>query len=49
MVQENGDILRFAQSGIFDKSKVILKPIGFSDILFALKLAKRIPFGGSRI
>ena len=29
-------------SDIFDKSKVILKPYGFSDILFAKKLAKQI-------
>ena len=28
---------------------VILKPYGFSDILFAIKLAKQIPLGVSRI
>jgi len=49
MVQENSDILCFAQSGIFDKSKVILKPNDFSDILFANKLPKAISLGGSRI
>ena len=34
-----------SHSDIFDKSKVILKPCGFSDILFAPKLAKRITLG----
>ncbi len=45
MGQENSDILCFAQSDIFDKSKVILKPNGFSDILFAYKLPKTITLG----
>ena len=31
-----------SHSDIFDKSKVILKPFGFSDILFAIKLPKAI-------
>ena len=31
-----------SHSDIFDKSKVILKPCGFSDILFAYKLPKAI-------
>ena len=38
-----------SRSDIFDKSKVILKPFGFSDILFANKLPKAIALGGSRI
>ena len=39
----------FAKSDIIATAIVILKPCGFSDILFALKLAKRIPLGASRI
>ena len=31
-----------SHSDIYDKSKVILKPYGFSSILFALKLPKAI-------
>ena len=34
-----------AQSDILPNSKVILKPCGFSYIIFALKLAKRISLG----
>ena len=30
---------------LFYNEKVILKPRGFSDSIFALKLAKRIPLG----
>ena len=39
----------FAKSDIIATAIVILKPCGFSGILFALKLAKRIPLGASRI
>ena len=39
----------FAKSDIIATAIVILKPCGFSDILFALKLAKRIPLGICRI
>jgi len=38
----------FAKS-VIATAIVILKPYGFSGILFALKLAKRIPLGASRI
>ena len=39
----------FAKSDIIATAIVILKPCGFSGILFAMKLAKRIPLGASRI
>ncbi len=39
----------FAKSDIIATAIVILKPCGFSGILFALKLAKRITLGVSRI
>ena len=39
----------FAKSDIIATAIVILKLCGFSGILFALKLAKRIPLGASRI
>jgi len=38
----------FAKS-VIATAIVILKPCGFSDILFAFKLAKRIPLGASRV
>ena len=33
-------IFQLRWSDIFDKSKAILKPFGFSDIIFAIKLCK---------
>ena len=39
----------FAKSDIIAIAIVILKPYGFSDILFALKLAKQISLGVCRI
>ena len=36
------DILCYAKSDIIAIAIVILKPCGFSDILFAIKLAQRI-------
>ena len=42
-------IFRLRRSDIIATAIVILKPYGFSDILFALKLAKQISLGVSRI
>ena len=42
-------IFRLRRSDIIAAAIVILKPYGFSDILFARELAKRIPLGVSRI
>ena len=42
-------IFRLRRSDIIAAAIVILKPCGFSDILFAIKLAKQISLGASRI
>jgi hypothetical protein len=42
-------IFRLRWSDIIAVAIVILRPYGFSDILFALKLAKQISLGVSRI
>ena len=42
-------IFRLRRSDIIATAIVILRPYGFSDILFALKLAKQISLGVSRI
>ena len=42
-------IFQLRRSDMIACAIVILKPYGFSDILFAIKLAKQIPLGASRI